>query len=183
MSVWSSEKALDWYSKQGWLVGCNFLPSSSINQIEMFQENTFDITEIRRELSWAKDLGFNTLRVYLHDLLWDEPNNLFNKLDAFLGFPVADPHGDPIPNAKGVIKKIEKQLLSEVEINAAFHCIGVKDSSAEFLKYLDKQKIALGNEIKVLGKEPFDDSIQIQIANRELSISNKIANNLYIKIL
>ena len=72
MSVWSAEKALDWYSKQGWLVGCNFLPSSSINQIEMFQENTFDIIEIRRELSWAKDLGFNTLRVYLHDLLWQE---------------------------------------------------------------------------------------------------------------
>ncbi len=56
-------------------------------------------------------------------------------------------------------------------------------SSSEFLQFLDKQKIALGNEIKVLGKEPFDDSIQIQIANRELSISNKIANNLYIKIL
>ena len=61
-------------------------------------------------------------------------------------------------------------------------CIGVNDSSSEFLQFLDKQKIALGNQIKVLGKEPFDDSIQIQIANRELSVSNKIASNLYIKI-
>jgi len=84
MSVWSSEKALDWYSKQGWLVGCNFLPSSSINQIEMFQENTFDITEIRRELSWAKDLGFNTLRVYLHDLLWQEKDQFVIRFNKFL---------------------------------------------------------------------------------------------------
>ena len=84
MSVWSSEKALDWYSKQGWLVGCNFLPSSSINQIEMFQENTFDISEIRRELSWAKDLGFNTLRVYLHDLLWQEKDQFVIRFNKFL---------------------------------------------------------------------------------------------------
>ena len=84
MCVWSSEKALDWYSKQGWLVGCNFLPSSSINQIEMFQENTFDITEIRRELSWAKDLGFNTLRVYLHDLLWQEKDQFVIRFNKFL---------------------------------------------------------------------------------------------------
>ena len=74
-------------------------------------------------------------------------------------------------------------LLSDSQLNKEYQCVGVKDSSSEFLQYLDKQKIALGNEIKVLGKEPFDDSIQIQIANRELSISNKIANNLYIKIL
>ena len=84
MSVWPAEKALDWYSKQGWLVGCNFLPSSSINQIEMFQENTFDITEIRRELSWAKDLGFNTLRVYLHDLLWQEKDQFVIRFNKFL---------------------------------------------------------------------------------------------------
>lgn len=84
MSVWSADKALDWYSKHGWLVGCNFLPSSSINQIEMFQANTFDITEIRRELSWAKDLGFNTLRVYLHDLLWQEKDQFITRFNKFL---------------------------------------------------------------------------------------------------
>ena len=78
MSIWSPEKSFDWYEKQGWLVGCNFLPSSSINQIEMFQEETFDLTEIATELSWAKDLGFNSIRVYLHDLLWDEKDQFLN---------------------------------------------------------------------------------------------------------
>lgn len=106
---------------------------------------------------------------------------LINKLDAFLGFPAADPHGDPIPDAKGVIKKIEKQLLSEVEINASFHCVGVKDSSTDFLKYLDKQKIALGSIVKVIDKEDFDDTLTVEIDGKRLTISNKIANNLYVQ--
>ena len=61
---WSKEKANSWYEEQPWLVGCNFLPSSAINQLEMFQEDTFDEKTIERELDWAKDLGFNSLRVY-----------------------------------------------------------------------------------------------------------------------
>ena len=131
--------------------------------------------------------------VEILDFSWDEVHEiaeelehikseqLINKLDAFLGFPVADPHGDPIPDAKGVIKKIEKQLLSEVEINASFHCVGVKDSSTDFLKYLDKQKIALGSVVKVIDKEDFDDTLTVEIDGKRLTISNKIANNLYVQ--
>ncbi len=107
--------------------------------------------------------------------------NLINKLDAFLDFPSFDPHGDPIPNADGEIKKINKLLLSETELNKEYQCVGVKDSSSEFLKYLDKQKIALGSKITVKEKESFDDTLQIQIDSRQLTISNKIANNLYVK--
>ena len=84
MTQWTEEKANSWYQDQPWLVGCNFLPSSAINQLEMFQAETFDLDILNKEIGWAKDLGFNSLRVYLHDLLWDEPNNLFSKLDAFL---------------------------------------------------------------------------------------------------
>ncbi|MDC1104662.1 metal-dependent transcriptional regulator [Polaribacter sp.] len=108
---------------------------------------------------------------------------LINELDALLGFPKQDPHGDPIPDKEGNYYPLEKKLLATLGIGEKGICVGVNDSSSSFLQFLDKQKISLGNEIKVLGKEPFDDSIQIQIANRELSISNKIANNLYIKIL
>jgi DtxR family transcriptional regulator, Mn-dependent transcriptional regulator len=107
--------------------------------------------------------------------------NLINKLDAFLDFPSFDPHGDPIPNADGEIKKINKLLLSEADLNKEYQCVGVKDSSSEFLKYLDKQKIALGSKITVKEKESFDDTLQIQIDSRQLTISNKIANNLYVK--
>ena len=107
---------------------------------------------------------------------------LINELDALLGFPKQDPHGDPIPDKEGNYHPLEKKLLATLSIGEKGICIGVNDSSSEFLQFLDKQKIALGNQIKVLGKEPFDDSIQIQIANRKLSVSNKIASNLYIKI-
>lgn len=106
---------------------------------------------------------------------------LINKLDAFLDFPTFDPHGDPIPNADGEIKKINKLLLSDSELNKEYQCVGVKDSSSIFLQYLDKQKIALGSKIIVKEKENFDDSLLVEIDLREMVLSNKIANNLYVK--
>ena len=106
---------------------------------------------------------------------------LIDKLDEFLEFPDFDPHGDPIPNANGVIKKITKLLLSEAELNKEYHCVGVKDSSSEFLKYLDKQKIALGSLLIVKEKESFDDTLTVEINSKELTLSNKIANNLYVQ--
>jgi DtxR family Mn-dependent transcriptional regulator len=106
---------------------------------------------------------------------------LINKLDAFLDFPTFDPHGDPIPNADGEIKKINKLLLSDSQLNKEYQCVGVKDSSSEFLQYLDKQKIALGSKITIKEKESFDDTLLVEIDSREMTLSNKIANNLYIK--
>ena len=106
---------------------------------------------------------------------------LINKLDAFLDFPTFDPHGDPIPNADGEIKKINKLLLSDSELNKEYQCVGVKDSSSNFLQYLDKQKIALGSKITVKEKESFDDTLLVEIDSREMTLSNKIANNLYVK--
>jgi len=106
---------------------------------------------------------------------------LIDKLDAFLGHPDFDPHGDPIPNRQGEIKKTSKLLLSEAKLNQEYHCVGVKDSSSEFLKYLDKQKIALGSVFKVIEKESFDDTLTVEINAQEKIISNKIANNLYVQ--
>lgn len=108
---------------------------------------------------------------------------LINKLDDFLGNPTEDPHGDPIPNAFGKIIKIEKQLLSELQENQIGICVGVKDTSSEFLKYLDKQEIALGSKIKFLSKETFDLSLKIKVDEKELTISNKIASNLFVKVV
>lgn len=108
---------------------------------------------------------------------------LINKLDDFLGNPTEDPHGDPIPNAKGQIITIEKQLLSELLDNQTGICVGVKDSSSEFLKYLDKQEIALGSRIQIVSKEIFDLSFKIKVNGKELTISNKIASNLFVKIV
>ena len=81
---WTEKQSNTWYSQQPWLVGCNFLPSSAINQLEMFQEDSFDQKTIERELDWAKDLGFNSLRVYLHDLLWSEKEKFKKTFEKFL---------------------------------------------------------------------------------------------------
>jgi len=82
---WTGEKAYDWYNKQPWLVGCTYIPSTAVNQLEMWQEDTFDLRIIDRELSWATDLGLNCLRVYLHDLLWEMDREGFKKrIDQFL---------------------------------------------------------------------------------------------------
>jgi DtxR family Mn-dependent transcriptional regulator len=106
---------------------------------------------------------------------------LINQLDQFLNFPSFDPHGDPIPNAKGEIKKIEKQLVSEIEVGKTITCVGVKDTSVDFLQYLNKLNISLGTKMKVIDKEPFDGTLKIEINNSVLVISDKIANNLYVK--
>lgn len=88
---WSEEKAREWQQKTGWLVGCDFLPSPAINQLEMFQADTFDLPTIDRELGWAHSLGFNSVRVYLQDLLWQQDAQGFlERLDQFL--TVADKH-------------------------------------------------------------------------------------------
>jgi hypothetical protein len=83
--IWTKEEANAWYAKQPWLVGCNFIPSTAINELEMFQAETFDTATINRELGWAASIGMNTVRVYLHDLLWQQDAEGFAKrLDEFL---------------------------------------------------------------------------------------------------
>lgn len=106
---------------------------------------------------------------------------LTDKLDEFLDFPKEDPHGDPIPDHNGKMAKVEKQLLSETAPGKKVICVGVKDSSSAFLQYLDKQQIALGTTIETVGKEHFDQSLNIRINGREFSVSNKIAGNLFVK--
>jgi DtxR family Mn-dependent transcriptional regulator len=108
---------------------------------------------------------------------------LISQLDAFLEFPTHDPHGDPIPDNKGIIKKIDKIVLAEAKIGDHCICVGVQDSSSDFLKYLDKNKISLGSTLEVYNKEPFDNSFLIKIDKRELIISNLIAKNLFVKVL
>ena len=106
---------------------------------------------------------------------------LIDELDVFLGFPKMDPHGDPIPDKEGNFQKIEKRLLSTLEEHKTGICVGVNDSSSDFLKYLDKNNISLGQKIKVLSKESFDGSLTILIHSKEITISKKISNNIYIQ--
>ncbi|MDV3777994.1 1,4-beta-xylanase [Elizabethkingia anophelis] len=108
--IWTRKKANTWYNKQAWLTGSNYLPSSAINQLEMFQESTFNTTIIEKELTIAKSLGFNTMRVFLHDLLWQQDAEGFKqRIDIFLSicsrynikplFVFFDSCWDPYPHA------------------------------------------------------------------------------------
>lgn len=127
------------------------------------------------------------------DFSWDEvhevaeqlehikSDKLIDSLDRLLAYPKFDPHGDPIPDKNGGFKERDRELLSEVPINTGGVCVGVKDSSATFLKFLDKNGIALGNQIKVMEIEEFDGSLNIEIDGRKMQISHVIASNLYIK--
>jgi hypothetical protein len=82
---WSAEKANEWYTRQPWLVGCNFIPSTAINQLEMWQAETFDPATIDRELGWAAGIGFNTVRTFLHDLAWQaDPEGFKQRMNCFL---------------------------------------------------------------------------------------------------
>ena len=89
---WTEEKARLWYSKQPWLVGANYIPADAINQLEMWQADTFNPTEIDRELGFAQSIGMNTMRVFMHDLLWEQDAEGYKRrIDQFL--LIADRHG------------------------------------------------------------------------------------------
>ena len=106
---WTPERARAWADSTGWLVGSNFAPSTAINQLEMWQGATFDPRTIDRELGWAESLGINTMRVFLHDLLWTQDSTGFlNRMDQFLAisqrhhirpvFVLFDAVWDPLPH-------------------------------------------------------------------------------------
>jgi hypothetical protein len=105
---WTEQRANDWYAKQPWMVGSNFIPKNAINELEMWQQATFDPGEIDKELGWAEAMGMNTMRVFLHDLLWQQdPAGFRNRIDQFLTisarhhirplFVLFDSCWDPLP--------------------------------------------------------------------------------------
>ncbi len=90
--LWSKSQAITWQTENGWLRGCNFIPSSAINQLETWQEESFDPKTIDKELGWAEDIGMNCMRVYLHHLAWEIDKTGFkNRMNEYL--KIADSHG------------------------------------------------------------------------------------------
>lgn len=82
---WTTDRANAWYARMPWLAGTNYYPATAINQLEMWQEETWDPDRIDLEMQWSRDLGFNTHRVYLHDLAWEvDPEGFYARIDAFL---------------------------------------------------------------------------------------------------
>jgi len=87
---WSTKRANTWYDRQPWLVGSNYIPASAINELEMWQKETWDPVRIDRELGWAEGLGMTTMRVFLHDLLWQDAAGFTKRMNQFL--TIAEKH-------------------------------------------------------------------------------------------
>ena len=127
------------------------------------------------------------------DFTWDEvheiaeqlehiqSSKLIDRLDQFLNFPQVDPHGDPIPNTKGVINKQIRATLSEAKLGKTYKVIAVKDTSSDFLQYLMQLQITLSTKITVLSKIEFDNSLAILInGKKELVVSEKVSQSILI---
>jgi len=152
----------------------------------------------------GKKLALQTIRkhrlweVFLVEKLrfsWDEVHEvadelehiksklLIQRLDEYLGFPKFDPHGDPIPDEYGDVRSRPRLALSELEINATGQLVAVKDSSAAFLRYLDKVGAYIGARIKVLDKVEFDGSVEILVDNKKtIFMSKDVAGNVLVMV-
>lgn len=156
----------------------------------------FKLTEKGRQVAVGIIRNHRLWEVFLVDKLgfrWDEVHDLaeelehihsdalVSKLDAYLGFPKSDPHGDPIPDANGVLPKSKAVLLSTLDIGEQGTFTGVSDHSATFLNYLDKSGLSLGHIIKVKAVEDFDQTYTLQLkGKKEVVVSYKVVNSLLV---
>ena len=144
---------------------------------------------VRKHRLWevflVEKLGFQWDEVHeiAEQLEHIKSEQLVARLDEFLDFPSQDPHGDPIPNARGEISATEKMPISEMPLQRDAIVVGVRDSSSSFLKYLDRQEISLGTAITATSREDFDGSMTIIAGENPMSISARVANNLFVKLI
>ncbi|MCB0461710.1 MAG: metal-dependent transcriptional regulator [Flavobacteriaceae bacterium] len=145
-------------------------------------------TVIRKHRLWetflVKKLNFSWHEV--HDIAEQlehiKSEKLIDKLDDFLDNPTHDPHGDPIPDKHGNYTKIKSKSILEIKPGNQGVLTSVKDSSKAFLKYLNKNELALGDSIKVVDFEPFDESFTIETKTKTITISKNVAKNLCLSI-
>lgn len=142
---------------------------------------------IRRHRLWEVFLvenlafGWDEVHDMAEQLEHIQSEDLINRLDRYLGHPKADPHGDPIPNEKGVFAKSKATLLSTLNTGTSCVFSGVTDHSATFLSYLDKVKLSLGDTIKIIEIEEYDKSFILGLEGRKsITISSKIANSILV---
>jgi DtxR family Mn-dependent transcriptional regulator len=106
---------------------------------------------------------------------------LIEKLDAFLGYPKVDPHGDPIPDKNGVFAFIPNKRLSDVEVGQKCKMVSVKDNSVSFLHFVAELGLKINKVIEVKSIEAFDSTIEIEIDNKINRVSLKFAQNIYVE--
>lgn len=151
---------------------------------------TLAVKLIRKHRLWevflVNKLGFKWDEVHeiAEELEHIQSDKLINKLDDFLGNPTQDPHGDPIPDKFGRVEDLRDTCISDMEVGQFGMIIGLKDTSTQFLQYLEQVGLTLGKTIGIKKIVEFDQSVFISLnMTLELSISNQVASNLYVKKL
>ncbi len=159
-------------------------------KLELTEEgNNIALQLIRKHRLWetflykCMNFGWDEVHVVAEQLEHIESDKLIAELDRFLGFPSTDPHGAIIPNKDGEYTDRPKQTLNEMEDNAVCRIVAVKDSSVEFLKYVTKIGLELSSKIKVIEKREFDESSLIEFNDRQLSVSKKFCENIFVEEL
>jgi DtxR family transcriptional regulator, Mn-dependent transcriptional regulator len=141
---------------------------------------------IRKHRLWetflVEKLGFSWDEVHdvAEQLEHINSPRLIEKLDEFLGFPKVDPHGDPIPDHKGKIKVLPLVAIDQLNIGYQGKITAVKDSDSNLLKYLDKIGAKPGIKLKILGKETYDDSMEVLIDDHRVFISKEVSQNILV---
>ncbi|MEL6718261.1 MAG: metal-dependent transcriptional regulator [Bacteroidota bacterium] len=156
------------------------------------------LTEIGKKIAVTLIRKHRLWEVFLMEKLhfsWDEVHSiaeelehinseeLVNRLDKFLGYPKFDPHGDPIPDEEGNFTQRQQILLSELEVGKSAVLVGVQEHSPAFLQYLDRLKLALGTQLKMIEKFEYDESVKVLLKNdQELLLTDKVCQNLFVKL-
>jgi len=142
---------------------------------------------IRKHRLWetflVEKLGFGWDQVHIiaEQLEHIKSEELIENLDNFLGNPKYDPHGDPIPSKEGEIEKMNQKLLVELKVSQKGIITGVKKGTASLLNYLDKEKVKLGDSVKVIEILEFDGTYIVETNKRKLTFSEKICQNLLLE--
>jgi len=165
--------------------------------VEILADKTIQLTDkgkrlalqiVRRHRLWEVFLvdKLNYKWNEVHDLAEQlehiESDDLVKRLETFLGFPSVDPHGDPIPDENGKIKKIKTQPLAEAPLKKKLSIIALSNSSDEFLKYLNKIGLVIGDTVEISEVEDFDRSVTILHKKSFITLSNEAANNLLVPV-
>lgn len=129
------------------------------------------------------NFGWDEIHEIAEQLEHIKSKKLIRRLDEYLGFPKYDPHGDPIPDSSGNITYRSQVVLSELEEGQECVLVGVKDTSAAFLQFLDKVGLSLGIHLSVENIYDYDESMVLHMESRKLVISNQVSSNLYVKLI
>jgi DtxR family Mn-dependent transcriptional regulator len=129
------------------------------------------------------EFGWEEVHEIAEQLEHIQSTKLTDKLDEFLAFPKYDPHGDPIPNKDGIFPNRSDQTLTECNIGETAILKGVKDTDPEFLKYLKKLNLTLGEELLIKEKESYDHSMMVELSDRsQINLSQQVSGNLYVTV-